>query len=142
MTAIVMNTATGAVTEYDWTFASVSASRAANNTALHTLGGDTDATAAIISELRGGKAGGGKLLSLGPVYLTIRGTGDGTLIVMGRDTSWEYPVIARGSGVSVGRPGFGIRESWLGLGYRNAGGNDFRLDRIEAQIIESKTRRS
>lgn len=142
MTAIVMNTATGAVSEYGWTFASISAKHAADANGLYPLGGDTDNGTAITGEIRGGKTGGEKQQSVGSVYLTMSGVGGGTLIVQGRTSEWEYPVTARGSGVGVARPGRGIRETWLAFGYRNASGTAFRLDRIDADVLESKTRRS
>jgi hypothetical protein len=65
MTAIVMNTLTGAVTEYDWTFTSLSAKHASDANGLCTLGGDTDAGAAITGEVRGGTPGGQQVQSVG-----------------------------------------------------------------------------
>lgn len=141
MTTIVLNTANGAVTEYDWAFKSITGSHAADDAAIYTLGGDDDAGAAIAAELRGGKTGGGKMLMIGNVYLALDGAGDGTLIVQGESTDYTYPVAERAGGVSLARPGRGIREPFLGLGYRNAGGADFRLDRLDAEVSESVSRR-
>jgi hypothetical protein len=143
MTAIVLNTATGAVTEYDWTFQSMTDARAGGNAGLATLGGDTDAGAAISAQFLTGKPdGGGKMLGVQSVFVAAaRGTGDGTLIVQGASASWEYAVAARASTIAKAKPGKGIREPRLGFGYRNTAGADFALDHIEAEIVESKTRR-
>lgn len=141
MTAIVMNTATGAVTEYGWTFQSVSPQHAAKASGLYTLGGATDAGAQIVAELRGGVTGGERMRSVQAVYLALRSPGAGVLVVQGRTQNWEYPVAARDSGVARATPGKGIRESYLGFGYRNADGADFRIDRIDAEVTVTNTRR-
>lgn len=142
MTTIVVNTATGAVSEYDWAFQSISPAYMASNAGLFAAGGDSDGGAAIAARVVGNKPGGEKLQSLGNVYLAIKGTAAGILIVEGQSDTWEYPVVPRTSGVSCARPGLGIRESRLALGYRNTGGGDFRLDRLDAEVVESKTRRA
>lgn len=142
MTTIVMNTANGAVCEYDWSFQSITPLRAADDDGLYTLGGDDDNGTDIVAELRGGKPGGGKIQNIGNVFLALYGTGDGVLIVMGKSTNWEYPVVARPSGVAAAKPGRGIRESYLGFGYRNVDGAAFRIDRIDAEVNESKSRRN
>jgi hypothetical protein len=141
MTAIVLNTATGAVSEYDWTFQSITASHAGSAAGLFTLGGGTDNGAPITGQVLSGKPGGEKMLCLGNVYLTIDGSGEGVLIVQGRTGSWEYPVAERTSGIARAKPGRGIRESRLAFGYRNVDGADFRLDRIAAEVTQSTTRR-
>lgn len=141
MTAIVLNTATGAVSEYDWTFQSLTATHAGSATGLFTLGGNTDKTAPITGQVVTGKPGGEKMLALGNVYLTIEGSGAGVLIVQGRSQSWEYPVLERASGIARAKPGRGIRESRLAFGYRNVDGADFRLERIAAEVTQSTTRR-
>lgn len=141
MTAIVMNTLLAAVTEYDWAFTSIAAGHATSNAQLVTLGGNDDAGSPIAAELRGGTPGGSNVQMVGTVFLALQGTGDGTLIVQGRDTEWEYPCDARTRGVSTAKPGRGIRESYLGFGYRNANGHAFTLDRIDAEVIASKNRR-
>jgi hypothetical protein len=137
MTTIVMNTLTGAVTEYDWAFQSITPEHAGSADGLFTLGGDTDDGAEIEAELRGSKAGGTAKQGLGNVYLAVQGEGAGRLIVAGQSSEWEYPVTVRASGVSRARPGHGISENYLTLGYRNVAGAAFRLDRIDAEVYES-----
>lgn len=141
MTAIVLNTATAAVTEYDWTFQSVTERHAGSAAGLFALGGDTDATAPITGSFLTGKPEAGKLLGLDNVYLTLESDGDGVLIVQGKDDTWEYPVPARASGIARAKPGRGIQESRLALGFRNVAGAFFRLERMDAEITQSKTRR-
>lgn len=141
MTAIVCNTATGAVTEYDWAFQSLTDTHAASPAGLFTLGGDTDAGAAITGEIRAGTPGGGPVQAVRVVFVAKEGPGNGTLIVQGRSASWEYPAIDRDSDVMAVSPGRGISESYLGFGYRNVDGAAFRIDRIDADVIASKNRR-
>lgn len=141
MTAIVLNTATGAVTEYDWSFQSLTPDVAGSASGLFALGGGTDAGAAIAGELLTGKPGGETLQAIGNVFVAGSGEGAGVLIVEGKDDQWEYPVAARSSGVARATPGRGIRESYLAFGYRNVAGADFRIDRIDIELTPSKTRR-
>jgi hypothetical protein len=142
MTTIVLNTATGAVSEYGWTFDALSPDRAGDAGQLYALGGDTDNGAPITGELLGASPVAEKPQSLDNVYLAVHGTGDGVLVVQGRDEAWEYPVAARASGVARAKPGRGIKEVYLGFGYRNVAGADFRLDRIDAEISPTKSRRN
>lgn len=141
MTAIVVNTLSGAATEYDWAFQSLTAKHAASAAGLHTLGGDTDAGVLIAGEVRSGRPGGQQVQSLGNVFVAVDSPGEGEVIVQGRATVWSYPIAARASGVYAISPGRGIRESYLGFGYRNTAGVAFRLDRIDAEIEQSTTRR-
>jgi hypothetical protein len=53
------------------------------------------------------------------VFVAVVSAGDGEVIVQGRAQSWSYPITARNSGVMSVSPGKGIRESYLGFGYRN-----------------------
>jgi hypothetical protein len=140
MTTIVLNTATGAVSEYDWSFNSLSADFAGDASALYALAGDTDYTLPIASEIRGGTPGGDVVNVLGNVYVAVDGPGE--LIVVGRTSTWFYPVEPRGSGIARAKPGKGIAESYLGFGYRNTDGADFRLTRIDAEVAPKKTRRN
>lgn len=143
MTTIVMNTMTSAVTEYGWTFQSITPEHAGDDNGLYLLGGDNDNGTAIAAEVRGGKHGGHKKMSVGTVWFGLLGAlnTQGQLIVEGEQAEWSYPVTVRPSGVTRTAPGQGIRENYLALGYRNLNGADFRLDRIDAEIFESKQRR-
>lgn len=139
MKTIVMNTATAAVTEYDWIFQSITPTFAGSAAGLFSLGGDTDNTAPISGEIRSGRPGSDTMQSLGDVFVATQG--DGVLLVDGRGGSWEYPGLARASGVIRFKPGRGIRERHLGLGFRNVAGAAFRLDSIDAEVFVSKSRR-
>lgn len=143
MSTIVLNTATGAVTEYDWAFDSITRTRAGGAAGLASLGGDTDAGAPIAAHFLTGKPdGGGKMLTpVGAFVTASRGEGGGSLIVQGRSASWEYAGDSRDSRISRHKPGRGIREPRLGFGYRNAAGADFAIERIDVEIAESTTRR-
>jgi hypothetical protein len=141
MTTIVMNTLNAAVSEYDWAFQSITPSHAGGATGLFALGGATDAGAPITGEVRSGLQRGKAMLRLGNAFVSLNGAGDGVFTVQARGDTWEYPVLARASGVAKVQPGKGIRENVLGFGYRNAAGADFHLDQIEVELIESNTRR-
>jgi hypothetical protein len=108
---------------------------------LHTLGGNQDAGANITGEIRSGTPGGRQVQRLGKVYVGHEGEGEFVLIVIGRSSSWEYQAESRDSGVTAFKPGMGIRESYLGLGFRNVAGADFRIDYIEADVYVSTNRR-
>jgi hypothetical protein len=140
-TTLVLNTATGAVTEYTWSFQSLTDALAASPAGLFTLGGDTDAGAPIVGEFRAGTPGGGPVQNVAKVYVGMDSPADGVLIVQGRNEAWEYPLQRRDSGVPAARPGRGIRESYLGFGFRNTAGAAFRIDSIEADVIPLTPRR-
>jgi hypothetical protein len=141
MTTIVMNTATGAVSEYDWTFQSATPTHAGGATGLYELGAANDAGAPITGEIRSGLYRRDKVLLLGNAYVSTNVEGSGVFTIQGRADNWEYPVAARRSGISKVKPGRGIRENSLGFGYRNTDGTDFHIDRIDVDLIESNTRR-
>lgn len=141
MTAIVVNTLKGAVTEYDWTFQSMTEDVAGSASGLFSLGGSTDAGAVITGEIRSGKPGGETVMTVGNVFVAGSAAGAGVLVVEGRDDEWEFPVVARSSGVARATPARGISEGYLAFGYRNVAGADFRIDRIDAEVLPSKIRR-
>ena len=143
MTAIVMNTITRAVSEYDWGFESITPTHAGSALALYQLGGDTDAGLPIQSTIRTATRMWGEALKslMGDVYFSMEGTGQGVLKVHTRTISYGYPFPVRAAGVSRGEPGKGIRENYLGFGYENVGGEYFRIDRIEIPSFKSTTRR-
>lgn len=141
---IVMNTLSGAVTEYDnFAFQSVTPTHAGSVNGLYRFGGDTDDGAHIIATIITGK----KLIAdsrkkyLDMAYLSIKGSGTGTFKVYGEATSYDYPVLVRESGESRAKPGRGIRENYLAFGYVNSDGTDFELDRMEVAVESSTTRR-
>lgn len=143
MTTIVLNTLNAAVTEYDWAFQSITPTHAGDATGLYLLGGDKDSAANIDASIATGTTlcGSSFKKHVPMVYLSIRGAGVGVLRVFGKAKSWAYRFAVRATGQSRGQPGKGIWENYLGFGYSNVDGADFVLDRIEADIIASKTRR-
>jgi hypothetical protein len=141
MTTIVMNTMNGAVTEYDWAFQSLTPANAGSASGLFVLGGNTDATTPITGQFLSGDHGGEHKLGLGSVYVGVQGEGAGEVLVKGAADDWAYPVTVRASGISRAKAGRGISENYLALGYRNVDGADFTIDRIDAEVIESKQRR-
>lgn len=144
MTTIVLNTLKLAVTEYDWEFQSLTPTHAGDAAGLYTLGGDTDAGEAIAAEVRGGRSllGSERKKAVPDLYYALRGAGEGTAVVEGDSGVYTYDFAVRATGVSRAAPGRGISENYLALGYRNKAGVDFRLDRIDADVVPSKQRRS
>lgn len=145
MTTIVMNTLTGAVTEYDWAFQSITPGHAGAVTGLYSLGGGTDAGEPITATVTTGTKHWGSTLkkSLAAVYFAMRGTGSGELTVhcptAGDSFSYLFPV--RLSGESRVTTGRGIRENYLAFTFKNLDGADFAIDRIEVLSAQSTTRR-
>jgi len=144
MTTIVMNTANGAVTEYDWDFQSLTSVHAAGAEGLFQLGGSTDAGVQIDSTIMLGKTGRGTNAKkrLDTVFFAMHGIGNGLLRVAGETTSYQYEFPVRFNGVSRAQPGRGINENYLAIGYSNLNGVDFRIDRIDAEFFASTTRRA
>lgn len=144
MTTIVMNTANGAVTDYDWALQSITPTHAGAAAGLFALGGDTDAGAAIAArwKLPLTQMGTNVRKALDTCFLAIRSSGRGKLIVQGEANTWEYPFDVRANGVSRADPGAGIRENFLAVGYANVAGVTFRIDSVEIPVIASKARRS
>lgn len=143
MTTIVLNTLTGAVTEYDWAFDSVTDTHTGDGSGLYLLGGDTDDGQPIVAEAITGKPLFGSQRKKRPamVWLSMKGSGTGQMIVQGEGAEWRYPFPIRATGQSRAQPGKGICENYLAFGFSNPGGEAFSLDRIEVQMEESKTRR-
>ncbi|MDD0837916.1 hypothetical protein PSQ40_04960 [Curvibacter sp. HBC61] len=144
MNTIVMNTLTGAVSEYtNFQFDSITPKRAGSAGGLHTLGGDLDISTPIVSQVITGRQEWGaslkKLLSV--IYLSIRCTGPCAAIVQGKSGSWTYPAESYSTGVTRAKPGLGIRENYLAFGFQNTNGDTFVLDRIEVPTSQSNTRR-
>ena len=143
--AIVMNTLTGAVSEYDtFAFDSITPTHGASAAGLFTLTGALDDTAPIVSTVITGKTLLGESVKkrVDTVFFSIHGTGLGQLIVVGKSDRYTYTFPIREAGESRGQPGKGIRENYLAFGFSNPNGDDFELDRIEAGIAKSRTRRT
>lgn len=144
MNTIIVNTLTGAASEYTgFGFHAITPTHAGSATGLFALGGDTDAGVPIVSDVRTAKKlrmASLKKAILG-VYFSMRGMGTGELTVFGRNEQWSYTFPIRAGGESRGVPGRGIHENYLGFGFRNLGGEAFTIDRIEALVNESKSRR-
>lgn len=144
MTAIVMNTMTGAVSEYaDFDFQSITPEYAGSAVGLFVLGGDLDVAATIVASAVTGKTlmGGSLKKLLDTIFFSIKGSGSSTATVYGEIDSYTYEFDVLATGQSKVKPGRGIRENYMAFGYSNADGADFQLDRIEALTSQSKTRR-
>ena len=150
MNTIVMNTLTGAVSEYaDFDFDSMTETRAAKPTGLYTLGGETDNGEPIVAEVLTGETLWDSSLKkrMEQVYFSLpRSSGEGELIVQSRQaaeevTEYRYAFPIRASGQSRGTPGKGIRANYLAFGFSNTAGDAFSLDRMEVVVVQSTNRR-
>lgn len=143
MTTIVLNTMTGAVSEYDWQFQSITPSHAGDASGLYALGGDLDAGQPVQARIKTGTLLWGSSLKklIAAVYLAMVGQGTGRLTVHGRSGAWPYEFPLRADGVSRADPGRGIRENYLAFTFENQQGGAFTLDSIEVADIPSKQRR-
>ena len=142
--AIVMNTLTGAVSEYDnFQFQSITPTLAGNATGLYALGGSLDIDQPIVGSVVTGKTLWADLKKkfLDAVHFAMTGSGTSALKVVTQSTSYTYPFQVRAAGVSRAKPGRGIRENYLAFGYSNADGADFQLDAIEVPQQPSKNRK-
>jgi hypothetical protein len=143
MTTIVMNTLNAAVTEYDWAFQSITPTHAGDAAGLYLLGGDDDAGADIDATASTGITNCGTSLKkrVPVVHLGLECSGAGQLHVHTKSATHNYPVAAAAAGVTRGKPGQGIHENYLGFGYSNVAGADFKLDKIEVPLAVSEQRR-
>lgn len=143
MSTIVMNALTGFVTEYDWTFQSITPAHAGDATGLYALGGESDGHMPIASHIRtGGKQWGASLKKrIASVYFAMHGAGTGQLVVHGATSSYAYTFPVRETGQSRCLVGRGICENYLSFAFSNMDGAGFALDRIEVQSVPSKNRR-
>lgn len=143
--AIILNTMTGAVSEYTgFGFQSVTPTHAGSATGLFLLGGNLDVALPIISTVTTGKQMFGASLKkkIQTVYFALKGSGTSTMTVFGEAASYPYAFPVQANGESRAVPGKGIRENYLAFGYSNTDGADFQIDRIEVRIAESDNRRS
>lgn len=143
MKTIVMNTLSGAVTEYDWALTSVSPTRAGSAGGLHVLGGDTDAGQPIAASITTGKKLWGDTIKkfVAYVYFAMVGVGSGRARVIGQSATYAYPFNISPAGTSRAVTGRGIRENYLAFGFDNVAGADFRIDMIEPTTAASTNRR-
>lgn len=145
MNAIVMNTLTGAVTEYrNFPFDSITPSYAGGAGGLFALGGDTDAGTPITCRITTGKTadGSSKMKRADSVYLSSPDTpASGTLTVTTNDGSYGYDFFSRAPGVTRAVCGRGIRSNYFMFTVENADGAAFTLDKLEASLAEATTRR-
>lgn len=143
MKTIVLNTALGAVSEYDWQFQSITPTHAGDAAGLFALGGDDDAGLPIQAELKTARKVWDTTLkkSIAAVYLSLWGAGDAAVTVHGATGQWRYTFPVRASGVSRALVGRGIRENYLALSLENIAGAAFSLDRIELLDQASRSRR-
>jgi hypothetical protein len=145
MTAIVMNTLTGAVSEYSgFDFHAITPTQAGTATSLYTLGGDTDAGVPVVGRFETGKTLMGSAMKkrVAVVYFgTPVGDGLGTMTVHGDSSTYQYEFTVRAPGVSRCQPGKGIRESYLAFGFSKEDGGAFIIDKVEVMLASSNTRR-
>lgn len=144
MKTIVLNTLTGAVTEYDgFTFQSITPTHAGSVMGLFALGGNLDVAAPIVATVTTAKTQWGASLKkfVEMVYFALSGTGTSTLRVLGQFKTYSYAFPVRATGESRCKPGKGIRENYLAFSFSNTDGADFKLDAIEVATAQSTTRR-
>lgn len=142
--AIVMNTRTGAVTEYDnFGFQSITPTLAGNATGLYALGGNLDIDQPIVGSIITGKTLWSDLKKkfIEVVHFAMTGSGTSAMTVATKSTSYSYPFQVRAAGVSRAKPGRGIRENYLAFGYSNTDGADFQLDSIDVIQYPSNNRK-
>lgn len=120
MTAITINTLTGAVSEYTrHDFQSITPTHGGSATGLFAFGGDSDAGLPIQSSLRLPVTLRENTLKqqIAMVYLSMQGQGEAEFTVHGPSgQSWAYPFPLRASGQTRCPVGKGIRENYLGFG--------------------------
>jgi hypothetical protein len=145
MTAIVMNTMTGAVSEYTgFDFHAITPTHVGSVNGLYELGGNLDVAALIVANAVTGKTlmGGTLKKFVDMLFFAIKGSGTSAAVVQGESVSYTYAFDVTADGESRAKPGRGIRENYLAFGYTNTDGATFQLDRIEVKLAESNTRRS
>jgi hypothetical protein len=143
MNTIVVNTLTGAVSEYDFSFQSITDTHAGSALGLYALGGDLDVLAPVIANVVTGRTlldeSAKKTLDM--LYFSMTGSGVSTAGVYTESTSYSYQFAVRAAGESRCKPGRGIRENYFGFGYSNTDGAAFSIDRIEVLVNVSPKRK-
>lgn len=144
MPAIVMNTLTGAVSEYSgFDFHAITPTHAGSALGLYLLGGDTDVGQPIVAEVETGKTllDSSTKKAVEMAYFSMSGTGTSSMTLSGRDATYTYSFPVRPQGESRCKPGRGFRENYVSVAYSNPGGEAFRLDRIEVLVRPSNDRK-
>lgn len=144
MNTIVMNTMTGAVSEYSaFDFQSITPTHVGSATGLFLLGGSLDIDALISARIQTGKVHWGTSLKkfLRKIFFGLKGEGTFTAHVSGENDDYEYDFTAVETGESRAQPGRGIRETYLSFGLSNTNGQEFQLDNFEVVDTTSTTRR-
>jgi hypothetical protein len=144
MNTIVVNTLTGAVSEYTgFGFQCLTPTHVGSATGLWALGGDTDDDQLIVSRAQTGKVnwGGSLKKSPGTVFFGIKGEGVYALHVSGENDDYTYSFTAASKGESRAQPGRGIFETYLSFGFSNPNGQDFKIDTVEVLLGASTSRR-
>ena len=144
MNTIVVNTLTGAVSEYTgFDFHAITPTHTGSAVGLYALGGDFDVATTIVASAVTGKTlmGGSLKKLLDTIFFSLKGSGTSTATVYGEVDSYAYEFDVLATGESKAKPGRGIRENYMAFGYSNTDGAAFQLDRIEALTSQSKTRR-
>ncbi len=140
---IVMNTLTGAVSEYTgFPFQSITPTHAGSAVGLWSLAGERDGDQPILSRFTTAQRqwGDGRQQHVPAVYLSMTGSGQCALTVHGAQGAWRYPFPVLATGRSRVTPGRGIRENYLAFTFENPSGQAFALDRIEILDTPSKRR--
>lgn len=145
MNTIVMNTLTGAVSEYTgFGFQSITPTHAGSATGLFAFESDRDMGLPIVARIQTGKPQWqtGLKKYLDKAFFGLKGVGTFRFHVDGENDNYVYPIIASAKGESRSQPGRGIRETYLSYGFSNPSGQAFFLDSIEVLQSTSNTRRS
>lgn len=144
MSTIVVNTLTGAVSEYDFAFQSITPTHAGDALGMYELGGDTDAGQPIVARVQTGKTQWGASVKkfMNMIFFALKGSGRFRAHVDGESESYDYDFEGRASGESRAVPGRGIRENYLSFGFSNPDGQAFSVDNIEVSSSTSNTRRT
>lgn len=144
MNTIVLNTLTGAVSEYDnFAFHGITPTHGGSATGLFAFGGDLDIDRPIVADIGLPATLRDSTLkqAISMVYLSMHGEGSAVFTVKGAKQDWDYTFALRASDQTRCPVGRGIRENYLGFGLSTPGGQAFTLDRVEVLTAQSKTRR-
>ena len=139
--AIVLNTLTGAVSEYDnFDFHGITPTHGGSATGLFAFGGDLDIDQPIVSQVRTPKPLRDDTTKkhVSTLYFSMKGKGSFQATVFGESQSWKYRFPGNTSGQTRCPVGRGIRENYMGFGFSNPLGQEFQLDRIEVLMHASQ----